>query len=423
MSGPTDAHGGEDLLPPPPPLPAPPGFVPPGTVWPAPIILDDYPELTPPVEPLPILAILPQRRKQRRWTVLLRSILALPLALVVFFVGIATFVCVVLGWFSALVMGRAPGFVRTMVTVLLRMLLRLEAYTFLLTDRFPSFAFEDATDSGTSLLVPPATKLKRAAVLFRLILVIPANLAVRITGLGLQIVGVVMWFVVLITGWLPKPVHEAFRVFIRYEVRIIGYLSLLVPTYPGELFGDLAPAPVLVPGADAPEQPVMGPDLPAPPWMLILGMGAKRLLLACVVLGVAAAIGLGVLDASIGNHENLVQANNQLVTNLDQFSVTAKNCDSVSCLEQADGTLSQQLGSFVGTLQSSDRAGVSQSTVEQMITAAQNTQRVTSVLSEAGPSLSGYRALATRLQTEQSFSDLFNAQHQFVQAVNAARFG
>ena len=69
-------------------------------------------------------------------------------------------------------------------------------------------------------------------------------------------------------------------------------------------------------------------------------MGAKRLLLVCVVLGVAAAIGLGVLEASIGNHANLVQQNNQLVTNLDQFSATAKNCESVSCLEQADGTLS-----------------------------------------------------------------------------------
>ena len=59
----------------------------------------------------------------------------------------------------------------------------------------------------------------------------------------------------------------------------------------------------------------------------------------------------------------------------------------------------------------------------KMIAAAQNTQRVTSVLSEAGPSLSGYRASATRLQTQQSFNHLFNAQHQFVQAVNAARFG
>ena len=34
--------------------------------------------------------------------------------------------------------------------------------------------------------------------------------------------------------------------------------------------------------------------------MLILGMGAKRLLVVAIVLGVAAAIGLGVLNVSIG---------------------------------------------------------------------------------------------------------------------------
>jgi hypothetical protein len=441
VSGPADGDGGEegsaeavappplppalpsDLPPPAPLLPPPPGFVPPGTAWTALTTTGGYPELTPPVEPLPILTMLPERLKQRRWTVLFRFILAIPLTLVVLFVGIAAFVCVVLGWFAALVMGRVPGFVRTMVTILLRMMLRLEAYTFLLTDHFPSFATDDATDARTRLLVPPATKLNRAAVLFRLILVIPANIAVRITGLGLQIVGIVMWFVVLITGWLPKPVHEAYGVFIRYEVRITGYLGLLVPTYPGELFGDLAPAPVLVPGDAAPEQPATGPDPAARPWMLILGMGAKRLLVVCVVLGVAAAIGLGVLSASIRSNENLVQANNQLVTNLDQFSATAKNCESVSCLEQADGTLSQQLGSFIDTLRSSDGGGVSQSTIDQMIAAAQNTQHVTSALSDAGPSLSSYRSLATRLQTQQSFSHLFSAQHQFVQAVNAARLG
>ena len=158
---------------------------------------------------------------------LFRIILAIPLALVVFFVGIATFVCVLLGWFAALVTGRAPGFVRTMVTMLLRLLLRLEAYTFLLTDHFPSFALQDATDSGTSLLVPPATKLNRAAVLFRLILVIPANIAVRIIGLGLEVVVSVMWFVVLITGWLPKPVHEALAGL--HSVRDSDHRLLLAP--------------------------------------------------------------------------------------------------------------------------------------------------------------------------------------------------
>ena len=74
---------------------------------------------------------------------MLRAILAIPLAVVVIFVGIATFVCVVLGWFAALVTGRAPAFVRTMVTIYLRLMLRFEAYLFLLTDRFPPFSADE----------------------------------------------------------------------------------------------------------------------------------------------------------------------------------------------------------------------------------------------------------------------------------------
>jgi hypothetical protein len=58
-----------------------------------------------------------------------------------------------------------------------------------------------------------------------------------------------------------------------------------------------------------------------------------------------------------------------------------------------------------------------------MIAAAQNTEHVTDALSGAGPSLSGYRDLATKLQTQQSFSELARAQHAFVQEVNASRFG
>ena len=50
------------------------------------------------MEPLPLLTILPERAKQRRWTVLVRGILSLPLAVVVLFVGLAATVCVVLGW-------------------------------------------------------------------------------------------------------------------------------------------------------------------------------------------------------------------------------------------------------------------------------------------------------------------------------------
>jgi hypothetical protein len=142
-----------------------------------------------PIQPesLPILVALPERTRQRRWTVLLRAILALPVAVAVLAVGIAVLVCTVIGWFAALVTGRAPGFVRSAVTVLLQLTARLEAYLFFLTDRFPPFSGGDVPAYPIGIAVPPATRLNRAAVLFRLVLIVPANIALRFVGLGLYV--------------------------------------------------------------------------------------------------------------------------------------------------------------------------------------------------------------------------------------------
>src|SRR5580698_7598961 len=74
---------------------------------------------------LPLLVSFPPRERQRRWTVLLRLILAIPLTVVVVFIGIAAFVVVVIGWFAALFTGRVPEFVRNLVTIYLRAGLRL----------------------------------------------------------------------------------------------------------------------------------------------------------------------------------------------------------------------------------------------------------------------------------------------------------
>jgi len=409
------------------------GVGPAGAMWPsvapataAPELA--YPELTPPVESLPLLVMFPERTKQRRWTVLLRAVLAIPLAVVVVAVGIAAFVSAILGWFAALVTGRAPGFVRSIVTVYLRMTLRFEAYLFLLTDRFPPFGAGEVPEYRVRLAVPRATRLHRAAVLFRVILVIPAGIAVRVVGLGVYVLAFFMWVVVLVTGWLPKPVHGVYRAFLRYELRLVGYFLLLVPTYPGELFGDPAlPVPVLAPGG-APSAEYAGAVAselipPQPPWMLVLSMGAKRLLLGVIVLGVAAAIGIQVLNISLQNHANLVQVNNQLVSNIDQFGATANNCGTIECLEHADGVLSGQLGSFVTDMGNTDHAGVSQELVDQVTAAAQSAERVTGALAQAGPTLSGYRSMAARLDASQTLTALVNVQHQFEAAVNASRFG
>jgi hypothetical protein len=140
-----------------------------------------------------------------------------------------------------------------------------------------------------------------------------------------------------------------------------------------------------------------------------------------IVLGVAASISIQILNISTENHQNLVQVNNQLVSNLDTFTTTANQCGNVACLEHADSALSGQLGAFVSAVRSSNNAGVSQDLVDQLSTAAQSAQHVTAALAaDGGSTLAGYRSAASRLHAAQSLTALINAQHRFVTALNGS---
>ena len=128
-------------------------------------------------------------------------------------------------------------------------------------------------------------------------------------------------------------------------------------------------------------------------------------------------------EVAADNHENLVQVNNQLVTNLDQFSTTANNCQDVSCLEHANGVLSGHLDAFVSTIEGANSAGVSQDLINRLTAAAVHAEQVTGDLADAGPSVADYRQAATREQAQQSLNDLAIAQRAFVTALNAQRLG
>ena len=393
-------------------------------------------------QPPPLLVDLPERAKQRRWTVLIRALLALPLAVVTFFLAIVATLCAIAGWFVALVTGRAPQFLRTILTIFLRVSLRLSAYTLLLTDRFPPFDFEEVPDDPVGLAVPPATTLNRAAVLFRLILVIPVYIVLYVASLGIFLIVVFGWFAALITGWLPKPVHDAFRAFVRFQARYDAYFYLLVPTYPAGLFGDepVPPPPAWMP----PPAPAIGPDMvasrlevpsrepepePAPTagpraWRMVLDTGAKRVLVGAIVIGVAALLATGVLSAvfpsQTQNQQALVQANNQLVGDFNQFASSAKSCTTVSCLEQANSVLSEQLTAFVSAVQGVGDSGVDPGAVNQVIQTAQNAEQSTAAMANAGSTVSAYQQAAVRVQLVQRLNALGTAQERFATAINNA---
>jgi len=210
--------------------------------------------------------------EQRRWTVLLRIILAIPQIVVFGLVGIAAFVVVVIGWFAALVTGRLPRWAAEFLSGYVSWQARLYGYLQLLTDVYPPFSFTSA-DYPVRVVLGPAGELKRLAVLFRFILLIPAMIVSTLVSYGWYLFSFITWLIVLFTGRMPVALFLATSAVLRYSLRFQSYASMLTSAYPKDLFGD-APA-------------VSRPDISTPATQpLILTKAARVLVIVFIVLGV-----------------------------------------------------------------------------------------------------------------------------------------
>lgn len=356
-----------------------------------------------PTTPLPVLVSLPERAKQRRWTVLIRWILAVPLTVVLLFILVATAVVVFVGWFGALFTGRAPSFTRNLVTIYLRMSLRLSAYTNLLTDRFPPFDTEDVPNYPAYVAVPPPTRLNRWAVFFRYFLFIPAAIVSATTTFGMAALSFIMWFVVLITGWLPAPVHDAYKAILRYQMRCTAYVYLLVPAYPGGLFGD---TDVTEPSALPQSQPS------SPHWPLPLTRAARRVVVLAIVLGVVLYPLLFVFDVvtlSLNPAQKVRNAYNTLLIQYNQFAAQTQLCQSgnavATCVEFADGAIAPKLTDFANAVQGTSIFGFNQGDIANAASAARNLASAYTALSHAGPTRVDYLSVSQSTGVNQKVAD------------------
>jgi Domain of unknown function (DUF4389) len=303
--------------------------------------------------PVPIAVLLAGPDRQNRLTVAFRLILTIPQAVVLCFISLAAGVVAFVGWFGALFMGRLPGFAADFLSGTLRWQTRYNAYLYLLTGQYPPFSLDDDPAYPARVATEPG-KLNRLAVLFRLVLVLPAALLQAVVVYGMSTIGAfVTWLIVLIRGTMPKQLHQAITAVVRYMARVSGYYWMLTAEYPWGLFGDPAEhAEFAAPGGPAvegfPPVPPVPPDqgygggpppgesavpaapepgpaygwvppsgaayetaLPpvpagtaAPPaagapgergWRLVLSAGAKRLVWLFIALGVASVAAVAVV--------------------------------------------------------------------------------------------------------------------------------
>ena len=325
--------------------------------------------------------------RQRRATVLIRLLLAVPQLIVLYVLSIVAELVAIAGWFAALFTGQLPAGLAGFLAGWLRWAARAGSYLALLTDRYPPFEMGDA-DYPVRVSVAPG-RLNRLAVLFRIILAVPAWLLTALLACGSLVVGLVAWLIVLITGTMPVPLYQAIAAVTRYGIRYHGYFFLLSGTYPGGLFGDPADAdaaavtagPLAVPpGQPGPPEtplPVGGPaetPLPAGPagpqaWRLMLSSAAKGLVGMFMAAGaavVAAAVLIGIATASPPDSvdraaaiSSISAAHRTLLGQLGGLSQQISACQNqttptaaLSCVTKFDRRAAVDLGTFAAAVRS-----------------------------------------------------------------------
>jgi Domain of unknown function (DUF4389) len=396
-----------------------------------------------------ILVAFAEPAPQNRLTVLVRIILAIPHLVVLWALGIAAEVVLIVCWFAALFLGRLPDGMAGFLSGYFRWMVRVQAYVFLLTDQYPPFELGEA-DYPVQILLRPGP-LNRLAVFFRLILAIPAALLAALVVLGMEtIVMFVTWLIVLIAGQMPRPLYEAIAAGQRYYFRYTGYLFLLTGTYPWGLFGD-QPDPVIAPPGiappDAPEygqpapgygqpgyEPPTGYGQPEPvyagpgydlagagygqpvgygqaaaparwlggdqPWRLVLSSGGKGLVGMFLAIGALVFVLYAVLIGVAVSSSNTVSkataalsvegAYASLSTTVATFDSNISGCGGkLSCVNRVDARMSQAFGKF-----GSDLQGISMPTAASSAASAR-------VQSDASQIASDFQRLSTASSASQ----------------------
>ena len=200
---------------------------------------------------------------QRRWTILLRLLLAIPALLLggtlagltgpninfstrrrygVNGGGALLSICAILGWFASLARGRMPKGLRDAGAYAIGYSAQTTAYLLLVTDRYPNadptemlVAVTDRPPRHPVRVVGDPYDLRRSrlTVFFRLLLTLPHLVWLLLWALVTLFAAIAQWFVTLFRGTPAAGLHRFLARFVRYRLHVYAYLMLVGNPFPG----------------------------------------------------------------------------------------------------------------------------------------------------------------------------------------------
>jgi hypothetical protein len=186
-----------------------------------------------------------------RWLWLVKWLLVIPHAIVLFFLWIGFFVLTVVAFFAILFTGRYPRGIFDFNVGVLRWSWRVAFYSYnaLGTDQYPPFTLAEVPDYPARLEVDPPPELSRGLVLVKWwLLALPHYLIVSVfaggawaaanhntwsfTGSLIELLVCISGIVLLFTGNYPRALFDFIMGMNRWVFRVAAYATLMTDRYP-----------------------------------------------------------------------------------------------------------------------------------------------------------------------------------------------
>jgi hypothetical protein len=179
-----------------------------------------------------------RQEEYNRFLPLVKWLLAIPHYFCLFFLGLASFVVILIAFFAVLFTGRYPEGMFNFVVGVHRWGWRVAAYVYLLTDEYPPFTLEDVPDYPARFTVDYPEHIDNWRPLVQWLLIIPFFIvAYVLTYLSLVLV-FFAFFTILFTKQFNEGMFKLVVNALRWAARANTYEFWLVEEYPPFEFED-----------------------------------------------------------------------------------------------------------------------------------------------------------------------------------------
>ena len=177
-----------------------------------------------------------------RWRALLgvlfflKIVLLIPHLVVLYFLSIASFVALYIGYWAVLITGRYPEVLFNFVAGVQRWSTRTDSWLYGLTDSYSPFSLSEADYPASFEVDYPESSSRWRALLgvifLKFVLLIPHLLIVSALGIANLFAIYIGYWIVLITGRYPRDLFDFVVGIQRWTYRSNSWLSGLTDRYP-----------------------------------------------------------------------------------------------------------------------------------------------------------------------------------------------